>query len=158
MKSFREYLAENTTDKYKEIIGFTYDNNANYTKPIDELLKSKKGICYDFVNYLYHKNKGGDCYFIHFNNKEHSTHTFYMLNGNWIEATPKTDEPLKFIPVEKCSVNDVVKRLVAQNVKKLDNPDEPPYDLVKYTPDNKKMSVKEFICKRFDEGNIPYDK
>lgn len=39
----------------KELLGFTYDSNTYRTRDINTLLKDRKGICFDFVNYLYYK-------------------------------------------------------------------------------------------------------
>ena len=46
----RELKKEN-----KELLGFTYDSNTYRTRDINTLLKDRKGICFDFVNYLYYK-------------------------------------------------------------------------------------------------------
>ena len=43
-------------EENKELLNFTYDSSAYKTRDIKTLFKDKKGICYDFVNYLYHKS------------------------------------------------------------------------------------------------------
>ena len=42
-------------EENKELLGFTYDSNTYRTRDINTLFKDRKGICFDFVNYLYHK-------------------------------------------------------------------------------------------------------
>lgn len=145
--------------RYDELLGFKYDLSATTTRSINRLMKDRRGICFDFVNYLYYKNNGyGDCYFIYFNNERHSTHTFYFINGYLIEATPNPNEPLNDIYIAKMSLKDNIESLVSQNVdmKNLYNKNDPPYDLIKYTPDNKEISIKSFICKRLDEAGVKY--
>ena len=58
----------------------------------------------------------------------------------------------------KMTLKKEVENLVKQNVdlKHLDEPEEPPYDLIKYKPDNSEISIKKFIEKRFAEGGLPY--
>ena len=64
---------------FNELNKFKYDNDDKTTKPVKEYKQKKKGICYDFVNYIYHKNDKVKCYFI-YTNKGNNTHTFALLN------------------------------------------------------------------------------
>ena len=156
MENYPKKLA----DRYSELIGFRYDHNAKSTRNIEHFVKDKKGVCFDFVNYIYHKNnKKGKCYFIHYNNRIHNTHTFYISDdGYYIEATPPNDI-LKHIYIEKITVDKLVKRLVQQNVDfdNLDQPDDPPFDLVEYTPDNREITISDFINNMFDKLGVEHD-
>ena len=129
----------------------SYDDNQDYTKTISQLLKTRKGICFDFVNYIYHKNnKTGRCFFIWYNNKDFSTHTIYIDEDNYrIEATP----PANDIYVKKIeNIEDEIERLALQATHgKRNDKDEPLYLWTEYIPENKVMSIKSFILKRFDE-------
>jgi len=106
------------SQKFHPLVGMTYDTKTNHTRTIDELLRDRKGICFDFVNYLYFKNgKTGHCYFMWFNNKDMNTHTIYVTDDMYkIEATPNPDEgKLRVVYIDRIpSVESVVKRLVRQ--------------------------------------------
>ena len=74
---------------FPELNEFKYDFDAKTTKSVKEFLFKKKGICYDFVNYIYYKNNNVKCYFI-YTNKGNNTHTFALLNDIWIEYAWET--------------------------------------------------------------------
>lgn len=144
-----------TAQAIQNLIGFSYDNKTDKTRNVKNFLEDKKGICFDFVNYLYSINKKCQCYFVWFNNKESSTHTFIILNGYYIETTPETNRKntLSSIYIEKATPENIIKRMAKQRVdfKNLYYKDDKPYDWCRYYPDNKEQSIKEFISKRFKE-------
>ena len=102
-----------TAQAIQNLIGFSYDNKTDKTRNVKNFLEDKKGICFDFVNYLYSVNKKCQCYFVWFNNKESSTHTFIILNGYYIETTPETNRKntLSSIYIEKATPENIIKRL-----------------------------------------------
>lgn len=140
----------------KELLNFTYDSSAYKTRDIKTLFKDKKGICYDFVNYLYHKyNKKGKCYFMWFNNRQGSTHTIYITEDNYyIEATPEEEKPLDYIYVEKVTnVLELAKNMANQIVTGYWK-DSPKFRICEYVPKNISQTIDQFIDERWIDGHF----
>lgn len=134
---------DKTKQMFPELNEFKYDFDAKTTKPVKEFLLSKKGICYDFVNYIYHKNNNVKCYFI-YTNKGNNTHTFALLNDIWIEYAWKTykGEHANF------NYNKIVDLFCKEY-----NCDKSSILLVEYKPNNKVQTIKEFCDDRFKQTN-----
>ena len=47
---------------FEELKSFSY-KDSDVTKTVQEFIKTKSGICYDFVNYIHNKNDKAKCYF-----------------------------------------------------------------------------------------------
>lgn len=142
---------------YSELLGMTYDPVATHTRTVSQLLRERKGICFDFVNYLYQKNNcQGECYFLWFNDKSRSTHTIYIdPKGYWIEATPDSGIPLQEVRRNKIPLKKIISQLVKQRTGGVRYADDNPlYYCVKYIPENRRMTLKEFFNKRFDEIGV----
>jgi len=151
MNKIEKYTYEN-----RELLHFKYDNNTTKTRTIKKLLKDKKGICFDFVNYLYHKyNKKGKCYFMWFNNKQGSTHTIYItVDGYYIEATPPSSGELKEIYVTKIkNVNELAENLSKQ-FSTMFWKDSPKFRICEYKPKNISQTIDQFIDDRWIDGNF----
>ena len=152
-----EIVEENRLRKEnKELLNFTYDSNASKTRDIKTLLKDKKGICFDFVNYLYHKyGKKGKCYFMWFNNKQGSTHTIYITEDNYyIEATPEEGKPLDYIYIKK--VTDVLEiaKNMADQIATGYWKNSPKFRICKYVPKNVSQTIDQFIDERWIDGHF----
>ena len=128
---------------FPELNEFKYDFDAKTTKPVKEFVLSKKGICYDFVNYIYYKNHKVKCYFI-YTNKGNNTHTFALLNDIWIEYAWKTYKG------EHANFN--YNKIVDLFCKKY-NCDRTNILLGEYKPNNKVQTIKEFCNDRFEQTN-----
>lgn len=124
----------------KELLNYKYDHSATHTRSRVEFMKDKKGICFDFVNYIYYKlDKKPSCYFI-YGNKNNNTHTFCILDSTWIEYAWQN----KIGEHRGYTVQDVAKEWIKQH-----NGNNPDVFLVKYRPNNNVMSIKEFCEDKF---------
>lgn len=143
-------------EENKELLNFTYDLSAYKTRDIKTLFKDKKGICYDFVNYLYHKyNKKGKCYFMWFNNRQGSTHTIYITEDNYyIEATPEEEKPLDYIYVEKVTNILELAKNMANQIATGYWKDSPKFRICEYVPKNISQTIDQFIDERWIDGHF----
>ena len=143
-------------EENKELLGFTYDLNTYRTRDINALFKDRKGICFDFVNYLYHKyNKKGKCYFMWFNNQQGNTHTIYITeDGYYIEVTPNEKKPLDHIYVEK--VENIIKLAdnMADQIVTGYWKDSPKFRICEYIPKNVSQTIDQFIDERWIDGHF----
>lgn len=128
---------------FPELDEFEYDFDAKETKTVDEFFSNKKGICYDFVNYIYHKNANAKCYFI-YTNKNNNTHTFALINDVWVEYAwiAHKGEHKNF------NYKKIVDLFCEEN-----NCDKSTILLLEYKPNNKKQTIEEFCNDRFKQRN-----
>lgn len=122
-----------------ELLNYNYDFDTNKTRNYEQFIKDKKGICYDFVNYIYYKlNKKPKCYFI-YGNKTNDTHTFCIYNGIWIEYAWQNHKGER-----KSNVNDIALLFAKEH-----NKNDTNLFLVEYKPDNKIQTINEFCENKF---------
>jgi hypothetical protein len=149
LRQYSAYIQQ----RFSELLGMTYNSQAVYTLTDKQLLIQRTGICFDFVNYLFRKDKRkGHCYFIWFNALHGPTHTIYIdPQGYRLEATPENNGmPLEYIYVERKPVNKIVQQLVTQVTGGIAYDSENPlFYCCEYTPENLCMTIEEFIDRRF---------
>jgi hypothetical protein len=128
---------------FEELKSFSY-KDSDVTKTVQEFIKTKSGICYDFVNYIHNKNNKAKCYFW-YHKDGNRTHTFAIIDGVWCEYAW-----IGNVGERKSTVDNVVKELC-----KSYNISDPENSFVcEYIPENISESIKSFCNKRFKQNKL----